>query len=240
VATVTYYSSVLRAERRMQVYLPPGYATNRKRYPVLYLIHGGGDDDTGWLIKGNAKAILDEAVAKDAMKPMIVVMPDARVGTDLRASPLADPFPRELAREIVPTVERRFRVFGRDTDRAMAGLSLGGVQVLDTLLLYPGAFGHLSAWSTGWFPVQIAALEELPRLLRRVAERSLEDTLELRIGTSDSLAYANMTNTRRLLDAAGIQYEYSETPGGHEWPVWSRYLSELVPRLFPETQLIRR
>ena len=78
----------------MQVYLPPGYATNRKRYSVLYLSHGGGgDDDTGWLVKGNAKAILDEAVAKDAMKPMIVMMPDARVGTDLRASPLADPFP---------------------------------------------------------------------------------------------------------------------------------------------------
>ena len=240
VATVTYRSPVLGARRRMQVYLPADYATSRKRYPVLYLIHGGGDDDTSWLVKGNAKAILDEAIAKDAMKPMIVAMPDARVGTDLRASPLEDPFTEELAHGIVPTVERRFRVFRHDSDRAMAGLSLGGVQVLDTLLRYPGTFGHLSAWSTGWFPVQIAALDDAQPLLRRVAERSLEDTLELRIGTSDALAYTNMTNTRRLLDDAGIQYEYSENPGGHEWPVWSRYLSELVPRLFPETQLSRR
>jgi enterochelin esterase-like enzyme len=240
VATVTYHSSVLGSERRMQVYLPPGYATSRKRYPVLYLIHGGGDDDTGWLVKGNAKAILDEAIAKDAMKPMIVVMPDARVGTNLGVSPLADPFPRELAEEIVPTVKRRFRTFHHDDfDRAMAGLSLGGVQVLDTLLRYPGAFGHLSAWSTGWFPVQIAALEGERRLLRHVAERSLDDTLELRIGTSD-FAYTNMTNTRRLFDETGIQYQYDETPGGHEWPVWQRYLSELVPRLFPETGLIER
>jgi enterochelin esterase-like enzyme len=237
VSTVTYHSSVLGTERRMQVYLPPGYATTHKRYPVLYLIHGGGDDDTGWLVKGNAEAILDEAVAKDAMKPTIVVMPDARVGTDLGASPLADPFPRELAKEIVPTTERRFRVFGHDSDRAMAGVSLGGVQVLDALLRYPGPFHHLSAWSTGWFPAQIADLEGRWRLLRHVARRSLDDTLELRIGTADMLAYANMTNTRRLLDAAGIHYEYDETPGGHEWPVWSRYLSELVPRLFPETDL---
>jgi enterochelin esterase-like enzyme len=239
VSTVAYRSPVLGTLRRMQVYRPPGYATGRKRYPVLYLIHGGGDDDTGWLVKGNAQAILDEAIAKDAMKPTIVVMPDARVGTDLGRSPLTDPFPRELARGIVPTVERRFRVFRGDSDRAMAGLSLGGVQVLDTLLRYPGAFGHLSAWSTGWFPVQIAALERERQLLRRVAWRSLEDTLELRIGRED-FAYANMTATRRLLDAAGIQYEYSETPGGHEWPVWQRYLSELVPRLFLETDLTGR
>jgi len=173
------------------------------------------------------------------MKPTIVVMPDARVGTNLGASPLADPFPRELAEEIVPTVRRRFRTFRDDFDRAMAGLSLGGVQVLDTLLVHPGAFGHLSAWSTGWFPVQIAALEDERRLLRRVAQRSLGDTLELRIGKSD-FAYPNMTATRALFDDVGIQYEYDETPGGHEWPVWQRYLSELVPRLFPETGLIGR
>ena len=85
VRAISYRSRVLGATRRMQVYTPPGYATSKRRYPVLYLIHGGGDDDTGWLVKGGAKTILDEAIAREAAEPMIVVMPDARVGTDLGA-----------------------------------------------------------------------------------------------------------------------------------------------------------
>ncbi len=231
VRAVSYRSRVLGATRRMQVYTPPGYATSKRRYPVLYLIHGGGDDDTGWLVKGGAKTILDEAIAREAAEPMIVVMPDARVGTNLGAPVTEDPFPRELVREIVPAVEARFRAERGARSRALAGLSLGGVQVLDTLLQHPGAFAELSAWSTGWFPAQIEDLADRPWLLRDPRINARTQTLELRLGTSD-FAYPNMTATRALFDELGVRYEYGETPGGHEWPVWQRYLRELVPRLF--------
>ena len=231
VRAVSYRSRVLGETRRMQVYTPPGYATSKRRYPVLYLIHGGGDDDTGWLVKGGAKAILDEAIAREAAEPMIVVMPDARVGTDLGAPVTEDPFPRELVRAIVPEVESRFRAERGARSRALAGLSLGGVQVLDTLLQHPGAFAELSAWSTGWFPAQIADLADRPWLLRDPRINAGTQSLELRLGTSD-FAYPNMTATRALFDELGVRYEYGETPGGHEWPVWQRYLRELVPRLF--------
>ena len=172
------------------MYTPPGY-DGRRRYPALYLL---SDLD--------AKAVLDEALARDAAKPMVVV-------TAQTSRP----------EELVESVERRFQV-ERRAGRAIAG----GATVLDTLFRHPGLFGNASVWGSGWTGT-IRHVDEVNRLT---------DTLELRIGTDDP-AYAAMTAARARLDRHGVYYEYGETPGASDR---RRYLRELVPRLFRETELI--
>ena len=173
------------------VYTPPGY-DGRRRFPALYLL--GGLD---------AKPVLDQALARDAAKPMVVVM-------------AAGGRPDEL----VESVERRFRVERTRNGRAIAG----GASVLDTLFRDPGLFGNASVWGSGWTG-RIRDVDD-------VNERT--DTLELRIGSGDP-AYAAMTAARARLDRHGVNYEYGETPGASDQ---LRYLRELVPRLFRETELI--
>ena len=173
------------------VYTPPGYDGGR-RFPALYLL--GGPD---------AKTILDAALARDAAKPMVVV-----IATSGRPD------------ELVDSVERRFRVERSRDGRAIAG----GATVLDTLFRHPGLFGNASVWASGWTG-RIARVDDVNRHT---------DTLELRIGKTDP-AYAAMTAARERLDRAGVNYEYGETPGASDL---QRYLRELVPRLFRETEFI--
>ena len=163
------------------VYTPPGY-DGKRRFPTLYVL---GDHD--------AKPVLDAALARDAAKPMVVVI--ARSGRP---------------DDVVEAVERRFRVERSRNGRAIAG----GADVLAT-----NDFGHVSLWGAG----------SSGRIAR------FDDTrLELRIGRDDP-AYAAMTATRARLDRAGVEYEYTETAGATDR---ERYLRELVPRLFRETEFI--
>jgi Alpha/beta hydrolase domain len=173
------------------VYTPPGY-DGKRRYPALYLL--GGLD---------AKRVLDAALARDAAKPMVVVM----AGTT-------------RPDELVDAVERRFRVERTRHGRAIAG----GATVLDTLFRDPGLFGNASAWGTGWN----GRIDDVAKVNR------LTDTLELRVGNRDP-AYAAMTAARARLDRHGVNYEYGETPGATDR---ERYLRELLPRLFRETEFI--
>jgi Alpha/beta hydrolase domain/Putative esterase len=184
----------LRSAAGMTVYTPPGYDGSHRRYPALYLLGGG------WAA-ADVKAMLDQAINKDAGKPMLVVLP------------AGDPD------DAVEAVERRFRVERGTGGRAAAG----GAVVLDTLFRHPGLFGNASVWSTGWS----GAVSRVGAVNERT------DTLELRIGRDDP-AYAAMTAARARLDRHGVNYEYGETPTSDA----RRYLMELIPRLFRESELI--
>src|SRR5690349_11575926 len=160
VATVRYRSATLGA-RRMHVYTPPNYRRGRA-YPVLYLIHGGGDADESWSTVGRAGFILDNLIAAGRARPMVVAMPAGGVGTGAGAhsAPMTsdaaqDPFTRDLLESIVPYVEANYDVSARPEDRALAGLSMGGIQTLNIGLTNLDKFRWLGVFSSGWFPADL-------------------------------------------------------------------------------------
>ncbi|HEV8292204.1 MAG TPA: alpha/beta hydrolase-fold protein, partial [Tepidisphaeraceae bacterium] len=169
---VWYQSGTLESQRRMHVYTPNGYDSSPgTRYPVLYLLHGGGDEDSGWSTIGRAGFILDNLIAEGKARPMIVVMPNGSLPRPANPAALpaaagaggapltreqsvareafADRFTNELMKEIIPTVEKNFRVVAEPQSRALAGLSMGGGQTLRVASQYPEQFGYFAVWSMG-------------------------------------------------------------------------------------------
>ena len=135
-----YFSTTANDWRRMFVYCPPGYDMNQQTYPVLYLQHGGGEDERGWSAQGRTDIIMDNLIAKGEAVPMIIVMTDGNT---------AD-FERELLNDCIPFVEKNFRVKTDRESRALAGLSMGGIQTLNTGLPHLELFAYLGVFSSGW------------------------------------------------------------------------------------------
>src|SRR6516225_6287095 len=165
---VWYQSSTLNTQRRMHVYTPPGYDAGTDKYPVFYLLHGGGDEDSGWSTIGRAGFILDNLIAEKKAKPMLVVMPNGslpRPANMPRFTPGQTPSPEalkaiaafqqrfteELLKAIVPFVEKNFRVLQGAENRALAGLSMGGGQTLNAVTTQPDKFAYVGVWSAGIF-----------------------------------------------------------------------------------------
>src|SRR5580693_114443 len=125
---LTVNSKILKSERKYAVYLPPDYETSGRSYPVLYLLHGGGDDQTGWVQFGEVLNITDKAIKEGTATPMIIIMPDANTG---RRGYFNDPkgdwnYEDFFFKELVPYVEKKYRIKGEKHFRAVAGLSMGG------------------------------------------------------------------------------------------------------------------
>ncbi|QDT36837.1 esterase [Stratiformator vulcanicus] len=231
-----YLSDVTDSVRNLIVYTPPTYRdTGEGKYPVLYLFHGTGDHEGGWTVEGRAHRIMDNLLHGGRAIPMIIVMPDVHVvykdAKDYRRR-IADEFEQELLTEIIPFVEKKYRAEQRPEDRAIAGLSLGSMQALRIGLKHPQKFAWIGGFSG---PVvwenQQALVDEF------VAKTpDLNEQLKLiwvAVGEDDWLI-KRVQKTHEAFKAAGIEHEYQVTPGRHEWPVWRRYLVELLPRLFHE------
>lgn len=236
VSTVWYPSSSLDLTRRMHVYTPPGYSTTGDPYPVLYLLHGGGDNDAGWTTVGRANFILDNLLADGKIRPMVVVMPAGhtpRPGSPMGAGPDQDPFSQDLLQDVIPYVEQHFNVSTRSEDRALSGLSMGGVQTLNIGLFNPDRFAYILPMSTGYFPPAINELKEkYGDVLRNSGFNDQVKLFWIATGTDDALVAPNNKATLELLDQLGIQYDYHEVPGSHSWHVWRRLLAEFAPMLF--------
>jgi enterochelin esterase family protein len=194
---------------------------------MLYLMHGGGGDDSDWAIQGRAGFILDNLLAEGNITPMIVVMPDGNVGM---TRPGADPFAQELLHTIVPLIEGRYRTIADRRGRALAGLSMGGLQTLNVGLWHPEAFSHLVMMSSGWFPPMLAEAEQQADALTDPRLAQL-DLFWVGVGRDD-IAFKNSGNTRAVLERSGIRVTYHETGGGHTWQNWRAYLHEVAPLLF--------
>ena len=146
VAAVNYHSSALSTFRRMHVYTPPGYETGTDKYPVFYLLHGAGDSDDSWTTVGRANFILDNLIAAEKAKPMIVVMPAGHTSPRLRRRPAAvgggdvgaTSSSKDFTKDIMPYVEKHYRVLTDRAHRAIAGLSMGGAQTLNVAVPAPG------------------------------------------------------------------------------------------------------
>lgn len=236
-----YRSAVANDDRDYYVYTPPGYDPAAKtKYPVLYLLHGYSDDASGWSAVGRANVILDNLIAQGKAKPMIVVMPLGygtmemiRVGwggimnhPEVREQNLTK-FREALLTEVMPKVEREYRVNSDRKSRAIAGLSMGGSESLMTGLNNLDKFAWIGAFSSGGLPETFE--KDFPSLDSK-ANQQLK-LLWIACGTEDRLITANR-NLRDWLKQKGINHTDIETPGMHTWMVWRRNLVEFAPLLF--------
>jgi enterochelin esterase family protein len=246
---VWYRSNTLDAQRRMHVYTPPGYDAGNDRYPVLYLLHGAGDEDSGWSTIGRAGFILDNLIADGKAKPMLVVMPNGSLprpanmpATTPGAPPspealaamatLQDRFTNELMKEVVPQVEKNFRVTADRAHRALAGLSMGGGQTLRVITMNPDQFAYVGVWSAGiregggeWEKRNEAFLAKAEQVNQWVKLFSIS------VGDKD-FALAGSKALSEVLTKRGIKNDLHVSGGGHTWINWRQYFHGLAPRLF--------
>lgn len=149
VDTVSYNSKTVGAKRKALVYMPPGF-TAKKKYPVLYLLHGGGEDERGWGTQGKTDLIMDNLIAEGKACPMLVVMVDGNMSSVGFDSGALKVFEVELTQAVIPFVEKNYRVRKEAGSRALAGLSMGGLQTLYAGLYHTDLFSHLGVFSSGW------------------------------------------------------------------------------------------
>ncbi len=236
VRKVWYQSTTLGEQRRMHVYTPPGYEGGTDKYPVFYLLHGGGDEDSGWSTVGRAGFILDNLIAAKKAKPMLVVMPNGslpRPANPADRTAAQDRFTNELLKDVVPYVEKHYRVRPGPEHRALAGLSMGGGQTTRVLTTHPDQFAYVGIWSAGLFGGDPAAYEKQHEAFFKDAEKVNRSVklLEIRVGDKD-FALAGSKALDELLGKHGIRHELRVSGGGHTWINWRHYLNELAPKLF--------
>src|SRR5262245_15859172 len=266
VQAVWYPSPTLKlASRRMMVYTPPGYETGTQKYPVLYLLHGGGGDEDAWLTMGRANIIMDNLIAAGKAKSMIVVMPNGnatqtvsqgygfgptparqsvqapapppvqaeqaagRAGGGGRGGapqPYAGSYPESLVKDVIPFVEKRFRVLAAKDDRAIAGLSMGGGHTIAATNNNPGVFGYIGVFSSG------------PRTVDATLEKQIDAVKAggvkfywLGEGTTDTAREGTM-NLSKLVKDHGFKTSYREIPGRHYWFLWRDFLGEFAQVMF--------
>lgn len=248
---VWYQSSTLGMQRRMHVYTPPGYDAGRHRYPVFYLLHGGGDEDSGWSTIGRAGFILDNLLAEKKAKPMIVVMPNGSLPRPANLPPatpgtppdpavtaaLQDRFTNELLKEIVPSIEKNFRVLTGSPNRALAGLSMGGGQTTRVVTTNPDQFAYVAVWSAGVNPQMTADFEKRAAALLDHPDKANKQIklFSISCGEKDTLAFNGSKNLAEVLKKRRIKHDLDISGGGHTWINWRQYLSEFAPRLFQTT-----
>jgi enterochelin esterase family protein len=224
----------------MHVYMPPGYESSRTRYPVFYLLHGSGDDDAGWSTIGRAGFILDNLLADKKAKPMVVVMPNGSMPRPANAPAGAaqasaqERFANELLKDVMPVVEKNFRVLTGRENRAIAGLSMGGGQTLRVITSNPDKFAYAGVWSSGVNPQTTADFEKRSAAFLDNAEQpnKMLKLFSISVGDKDTGAYANARNLSELLNKRGIKHDLHVSGGAHTWINWRRYLNDYAPLLF--------
>ncbi|MCC9065783.1 alpha/beta hydrolase-fold protein [Flavobacterium piscisymbiosum] len=230
-----YFSKVTNSWREMYVYTPPGYENTNEKYPVLYLLHGGGEDQTGWASQGKANLILDNLIANNKAKPMVIVMLDGNMTGNAGFNENAlKAFESELKTEAIPFVESNFKVAKDAKNRALAGLSMGGLQTLYTGIKNWDLFSSIGVFSSGWWANNPALSDPQYEFMKNnsaVINSNIKQ-LWISMGGKEDIAYENCKIMLKKFDQMGIKYKYSEYPGGHTWPVWRHDLSEFAPLLF--------
>ena len=240
-----YDSRALGVLRGVYVYTPPDYERGNATYPVLYLLHGSGGVEASWALDGLANVILDNLIADGKAKPMMVVMPfghpeaSVRIGhpPTFRARDMTQ-FTRDLLEDVMPMIERSYRV-KRDADsRAIAGLSMGGNQARQIGLARMDMFHYIATFSgtmgvTGGAVTPDNIEQTFPNLF--ADPTAVNATLRLywqAVGSDEKTLIAQHQMFTTLLDRHHIKHKFVTEPGGHTWHVWRRNLRDLAPLLF--------
>ncbi|HEU4390265.1 MAG TPA: alpha/beta hydrolase-fold protein [Blastocatellia bacterium] len=250
VRKVWYQSTTLNTQRRMHIYTPPGYDSSRDRYPVFYLLHGGGDEDSGWSTIGRAGFIVDNLLAEKKIKPMIVIMPNGSLPRPANlptVTPGVTPTPEvaaalaaaqgrftnELLKDIVPFVEKNYRVLTARENRAIAGLSMGGGQTLQVVTSNPDQFAYVAVWSAGVNPQTSADFEKRASAFLENPEKTnkMLKLFSISVGDKD-FTLAGSKNLSEMLKKRGIKNEIHISGGGHTWINWRHYLNDYAQLLF--------
>jgi enterochelin esterase-like enzyme len=233
VRMVRYYSPVLNLWRRLYVYTPSGYNESEEKYPALYLLHGGGEDERGWVTQGKTDLILDNLIAEKKAQPMLVVMVDGNTGTPGFSEQFLRSFEAELKQSVIPFVEKNYRTKTDSKSRALAGLSMGGLQTLYAGIYNPDLFSYLGVFSSGWLPNQKSISDRQYEYIKKNAG-TINDklTLWIAMGGKEDIAYENCQAMLSKFKELDIKYTYQEYPGGHTWPVWRNNLYRFAPLLF--------
>ena len=230
-----YQSKSLGIPRQLYLYTPPGYETNRDtRYPVLYLFHGFGDSEDAWTGVGRANLIMDNLIAASKARPFIIVMPYGHTPSSppvMRSIGRYEAYEKDLIEDIIPFVQKCYRVSTEQKNRAVTGLSMGGGQSLTIGLGNLDLFGWVGAFSS--------AVPEGQKLEELLTEpESINEKLELLwigCGRKDFLFESNQKFLERL-KTEKIKHLSHITEGAHEWRIWRNYLNELAPLLFKQNK----
>ena len=287
---VWYPSPTLKEDRRrMYVYTPPGYEANQTRYPVLYLLHGGGGDEDAWVTMGRANVILDNLIAAGKAKPMIVVMPNGNATqtvsqgyaygpTPARQSvqapappplqqanaaagagrgagggggrgpqPYAGSYPESLVKDVIPFVEKTYRVIPNKDNRAIAGLSMGGAHTLNIATAHPDEFAYVGVFSSGIigivptragsggpaFDAPSGPSWEQKHAAELDGPGGKKDWKLFWFSTGkDDFLLTTTKATVEMYQKHGYHPVFQESAGAHTWINWREYLNEFAPQLF--------
>lgn len=259
VREVWYNSKVTGTWRHALVYTPPGYDTQvKQRYPVLYLQHGGGEDETGWIKQGHANFILDNLIAAGTCKPMIVVMAygyarhAGKPDPDLTGKPFGSPemmhamqemasaFEDDVTQALIPFIDSNFRTLSDRDHRAMAGLSMGGMETFQVTFDHLDLFSYIGGFS-GAASAMVLGNEKLdPKtafngaLADPAAFAKRVHLLWIGVGTEEpARMHEGIVRLHTALTDAHVEHVFYESPGtSHEWQTWRRDLKDFAPRLF--------
>ncbi|MDB6138339.1 MAG: putative esterase [Verrucomicrobiaceae bacterium] len=238
VQALEYPSSSLGITRHLRVYTPPGYdAAKEKKFPVLYLFHGSGDNEATWTDFGKAHLILDNLIAEGKARPMIAVMPDGHTAPPMpRDAPGAAEaraknqgnFERDLLEDVIPYVEGHFRIQADRGSRAIIGLSMGGNQSLLIGLNRLDLFAWVGGMSSA---VREPDTQLAPFFANAGTANEKLKLLWFGVGKDDFLLKDNQTLDAKLTEKQ-VKHTFVESAGAHAWPVWRRYLAEFAPLVF--------
>ena len=234
------YKNYAGQDKRMHVYLPPDYEKNTDaRYPVLYLNHGGGDDDSKWSSGGgNANLILDNLIAAGKARPMIVVMPNTRGCASATPSTPGkdDACTEEYLKDIIPYIDSHYRTRASREYRALAGLSMGGFVVMHTGLPHLDTFSELYVYSSGHTSAQALKQfdENFAPMLKDPKTNDLFRVPYYMAAGETDIALNNGQKVMALFNQYGVRNFWVLSSGGHEWPNWRRYLNQTAQIMFPD------
>jgi enterochelin esterase-like enzyme len=225
--------------RRMFVYTPYGYNTSGQKYPVLYLLHGGGGDEDAWSTMGRACQILDNLIEKKLAVPMICVMPNGNPGQaaartlmipektiDRNDPNSANLYVNSLVKDIIPYIEKNYRVIADPDHRAISGLSMGGGHTLSASNLYPGTFSYILPLSMGVGANQT----DIDKNLQGVKNAGYK-LYWVGVGRED-FVWQSAQNLDAALTRNGLEHTFFVTDGGHTWSNWRIYLNTFARLLF--------
>ena len=240
-----YHSRTLGFDRRVTVYTPAGYEQSKKKYPVLYLLHGSGGDEEAWIIQGRTQHIMDNLIAQGKCEPMIVVITNGNAWQQAAPGETAEGlvYPSKRVRmepkdkadfvdsfgDIIEHIESNYRVINKPSGRAIAGLSMGGGHSFRISYAYPKTFDYV-----GLFSASVRDVTDEKVAAQLAAQRDNGFKLYwIACGKTDFL-YKNNIAYMKYLDSVKFPYVYRESEGGHTWRNWRMYISEFVPMLFKD------
>jgi enterochelin esterase-like enzyme len=247
---IWYDSPVLGMKRRVYIYTPAGYEGSSAKYPVFYLLHGAGGDEDAWTTMGRACQIMDNLIAQGKAKPMIVIMTNGNANQSAAQNDVPPPqdqgmtgmmrsagkFEESLVKDLVPFIEKNYRVYNDKDHRAIAGLSMGGGHTQTITNNNPNMFSYIGVFSMGIMNMgpqsqDVAKIEQERDAKLEVLKNSGYKLYWIGCG-KDDFVYESAVNLRKTLDKHNFKYTYRESTGGHSWANWRIYLSEFAPLLF--------